>query len=387
MKTNIERIIIIGDELSQSFQESAENEYTEISLDDDNDKKITESYSSKSEESLAEINVKPQIECYKTLAWYDYLLDDMIYKLNQLTSSIYPLHPRNEIYSFNLEHYQKKYVHEQITIQSKPETQIDGKKLSRKSSSDLVKVSTDIIRHEYPRATKESTLIFLWLGIHDLKQNNTHHEKIVDEEELANKLFMQIKRLTENGYCNFCVLSAVNTHLTSKKESTLSFFNMALTLERDELKRQSPNINIDIIDTQTILEFAEESIDLNMRLTSKAQKLIAETITNEVIIPKYNFVVPEEILIAKYRKSYQKKWQTDKMGIMGFLVKDPGINYQSATLSEVFEHAKNDSKSRTFRVLKDLGWIDEKGNCISFHPIIQEKWLNSTNTLDLKSSS
>ena len=177
-------------------------------------------------------------------------------------------------------------------------------------------------------------------------------------------------------------MGPIQTHLTSQKKSTVSLYNVNLQIELSELISYHPDCSITYIDVQTSLEFLGQTVGEDLRLSTESLQAIATVIIEQAIIPNYNFIVPEEILLAQFRQAFHANWRTDKNSILGILISDPSIDYHKASLSEIIQHAKDKPRSRTANILKALGWIDIAGSitkkmtCITPHPLIKSTWDN-----------
>lgn len=378
MKINIEHLLIIGDELSQRHDNSesrVDSEMQVVSLYDSDDEKAEE------DQNIAEIINTATVT--RSLAWFDYLMDSIFYTMNQLDSSLsFSSKPKDEVNNLNLEYYLETYISSRLTIDQNTTESTSYTSFSRPELSNLVQIDKTLEQKQFPSTRKAKTLVLEWVGLHDLKNYISKEAEDLSTDDLVSRYIEHLTRLIKLGYKNFCIMGPIHTHLTSGNESKVSLYNINLQTELSELQSTYPDCKMTFIDVQSNLERSGITINEDLRLSPEAQQAISASLIEQAIEPNYNFILPELILLARFKKAFHTNWQASKNGHLGFLVGAPSINYLSASLSEIFAHAKSNLRSRTAEVLKDLGWIrisgafDKKATCISNQPLIKSIWEN-----------
>lgn len=261
MKKNIEHLLIIGDELSQRQDHSethVDTDLQEVSLFDNDD--------TKTNETKADIINLSTIT--KPLAWFDYLMDGIFYKMNQLNSSlIFSSEPRPEVNGINLDYYLELYTSGRLTIETNTETPTYTS-LSREELNNLAQIKASLSKNKFSQERKDKTLIIEWVGIHDLKRFASGESEDLNTDNLVNKYILHLRELIALGYNNFCIIEPAHTHLTAKNNSKVFLYSVNLQNELSELQRSNPDCRITFIEVQTVFENLGLTIDKNLNLPS-----------------------------------------------------------------------------------------------------------------------
>lgn len=267
---------------------------------------------------------------------------------------------------------------------------------------------------------KAKSLVIEWSGSNDLITVNSRPTMAAVDLAITARV-KNVTSLIQQGYSRFVLFNIPDLSLTpryvglGKKEQENAHqcslaFKQKLQKAREDILQRYPYCQIDIFDIYSIFrelyfnpeKYGFDSKKLNIPYTStkefkqNAKKntpvpseayLFWDTVHPsadthailgskfyEWIREKYYFVksqiepgqpqqwdVSAAALLKAFRKAYKEALDKDRVGFFGRLRRS-NLDYRHTSLSQIIFHALYEKGARTFRVLKELNWLNKKGN-------------------------
>lgn len=272
--------------------------------------------------------------------------------------------------------------------------------------------------HKVSKKQKAQTLAIEWSGANDFVTLNEKPSELEARKAVKARI-KNVKKLIKHGYCHFVLFNVPDLSLTPQFQDPkmaderpnatrcTDIFNQELEKARLDLEKTYPHCSIDIFDVNKLFKeafddpaahgFNEKKKTLSycdspdfqpiaddeaageymfwnkLHPSDKMHSLLAKRFQQE-FENKYNFVSPETIdkqepeallnisseqLLESFQKKYEEKVHKDA-GCFGFFRRS-NIKYKEANLECILKHALYEGGDRTREVIRDLQWINKKG--------------------------
>lgn len=290
-------------------------------------------------------------------------------------------------------------------------------------------VLTDDIALGTTLEEKGKTLVVEWSGANDLITVNKKPSEAEADKAIAARI-KNIEELIKHGYKHFVLFNLPDLGLTPRyqrkggdEKATATrvseYFNIHLQAECDKLKEKyRDECSIEVFDVastfkevydnpakygfdpakQTTPYAGSKDFKINPDHTSPEEGymfwddvhpiMLLQSIMSNVFYKKYAFeynfqqprVIPlqepdaatksqtEKQLLEHFREFYQDELDADKLGCFGFFKRSRVP--QTDDLAVAIQHALFKGGHRSFKVMRDLGWFDEKKRLIPDIPAL-----------------
>lgn len=248
------------------------------------------------------------------------------------------------------------------------------------------KLLADDYAHELSKQHKSETVVVEWSGTSVLNE-------LSSKEDISNAIAARIenvKQLMRHGYRHFVLLNMPEKSLTSTSQTTSATdretireyaqeFNRQLDAACKELADKFSNYSIEVFDAAKIYRenlVEGQSID-------QMQDIIAQCF-DEDYKAQYNFQPGKEAalelsdeaqLIAAFRTAYNKTLDKSRQSFFGNSSTVSRVEKDDQlSLDKILMHALYNGGGRSLKVMRDLHWIDAKGNLYLNNKALKESF-------------
>lgn len=291
--------------------------------------------------------------------------------------------------------------------------------------------------YEVPLAKKAKTLVIEWSGANDLITVNKEASRLEADKAVADRI-QNVKQLKKNGYKNFVLFNLPDLSLTPRYQALSAveqqnahacslYFNEQLAAECAKLKQTFPDCSIEVFDVNKMFTdvynhpenygFDKEKLTTpfikSNNFTKIANKISPATgymfwddlhptadmhakladIFYQTYAENYKLVIPEvkkvrpplRIAVDELREDFRKEFMIRRQQESNVVSKSKDkLNIKTASLEGIFTYALKHKESRTYRVLRDLHWIDAKDELLLKIPALvtaQQVAMNKINPM------
>ena len=268
-------------------------------------------------------------------------------------------------------------------------------------------------------ADKQNTLVIEWSGANDLITIN--HNPTLEAATLAvNARIEHLNNLVQQGYRCFVLFNlpdlsltpryqSADSHLRQQTQDSVMHFNHDLQQAITAWRTIHPECTIHLFDANQLFVDAyqhpekfklDETKKHEPFLDSRAFKdndphttaagymfwdevhptealhvQLAHAFYQDIFCQHYEFNWIAQPLITQFREAYGMKWEDDSHGTCGGM-KRSRIDYLSSDLKlqDILHHGLFNQGHRTFKVMRELGWVHGNKQCASEHPSVAEAW-------------
>ena len=276
---------------------------------------------------------------------------------------------------------------------------------------------------------KAETLVIEWSGANDLITVNKH-PTFAEVDRAVQARIENIKELMKNGYKHFVLFNLPDLGLTPRYKGTPGeanaracshYFNEQLAqacrvLAEENNAETNPHFSVEVFDVSTIFsqiyhdptaygfdpdkrskaytssdEFIRtkdhtspapgfmfwDDVHPTARMHYNLANKLYEKLSSEYRIEQPRaeardpivLVLSEQQLIGLFRRAYNNKLNADRRGYFGFFKRSNIASVDS--LEAIIEHGLYNGGHRTFQVMQELGWFDDRKNLIPVCPALQ----------------